>query len=138
MNLLCRPRPPAGEGGSLSRGPHRGHRVPSQLHTLPGQLPLHFYQAGLNTTTQAQLSREGLRESFATFIEWVLVSCESPLTVDIADDDTSPTLDPEPSPPSSRCAERKPEPTADGEPVPAATEPSPERATEPKIALESA
>ncbi|KAL0171946.1 hypothetical protein M9458_032257, partial [Cirrhinus mrigala] len=59
------------------------------------------------------------------------------LTVDIADDNTSPTLDPEPSPPSQRCTEPKPEPTTDGEPIPATIkEPSPMRATELKIVLE--
>lgn len=70
------------------------------------------------------------------FVEWVLVSCGSPLIVDIADD-TSPTPDPEPSPQSPRCAEPKPKPTADGEPEPAATdEPLPWRATELRIASE--
>ncbi len=73
-----------------------------------------FYQAGLNAATQAQLSREGPRESLAAFIEWVLVSCKSALNVDITDDDTSPTSDPEPSPLSPHSTE--PEPTADREP----------------------
>ncbi len=90
-----------------------------------------FYQAGLNAATQAQLYREGPRESLATFIEWVLVSCKSALNVDIADDDTSPTSDPEPSPQSPHSMEPKPEPTADREPeLDATNEPSPERATE--------
>ncbi|KAL0169254.1 hypothetical protein M9458_033850, partial [Cirrhinus mrigala] len=67
---------------------------------------------------------------------WVLVSCESSLTMDYADDDNSPTPDPVPSPPSPRYAEL-PEPTADREPKPAVThEPSQKRATEPRIALE--
>ncbi len=45
------------------------------------------------------------------------------------------TPDPEPSPPSPRCAERKPEPTEDGEPVPGAiNEPAQYRATEWRIA----
>ncbi len=70
-----------------------------------------FYQARLNTSTRAQLSRDGPRESLAAFVD----------TVDIADDDTSPTPDPEPSPPSPRFAERQPEPTADGELEPIAT-----------------
>ncbi len=43
--------------------------------------------------------------------------------------------DPVPSPPSPRCAEREPEPTANGEPDSVATdEPSPRRATELRIA----
>ncbi|KAL0181818.1 hypothetical protein M9458_024224, partial [Cirrhinus mrigala] len=47
------------------------------------------------------------------------------------------TPDPAPSSSSPHCAERMPEPTADGEPEPAATdEPSPHGATEPRIAAE--
>ncbi len=79
-----------------------------------------FYQAGLNTSTRAQLFGEGPWESLAAFIEWVLVSCKSHLTVDMADDDTNPTRDPEPSHLPPRSAEL-PEPTADGEPEPAAS-----------------
>ncbi|KAI2645128.1 Zinc metalloprotease ZmpB [Labeo rohita] len=59
--------------------------------------------------------------------EWVLVSCRASLT---AEDDTSPTQDPEPSQPASRHAEFEPEPTVDDEPEPRATEP--EIATEPE------
>ncbi|KAI2643001.1 Zinc metalloprotease ZmpB [Labeo rohita] len=90
-----------------------------------------FYRAGLNIATKAQLSGEGPRESITDYIEWVLVSCRSSLT---AEDDTSPTQDPEPSQPASRHAEfepePEPEPTADDEPEPRATEP--EIATEPE------
>ncbi|KAL0177682.1 hypothetical protein M9458_026576, partial [Cirrhinus mrigala] len=94
-----------------------------------------FYFAGLNTTTRVQLSGEGPRESLATYVEWV--SCNSSLTMDFADDDTSPTLDPEPSQPSPQFAEHEPEHTADGEPEPSATdEPSPSGATELRIAQE--
>ncbi len=75
--------------------------------------------------------------SFMDYVLWVLVSCGSLLTMNIADDDTSPTLDPEPSPPSPCSVEHKPEPTADGEPKPApANKPSPDRATEPRDAPE--
>ncbi len=89
-----------------------------------------FYLTGLNTSTRAQLSGDGPRESLAAFIEWVLVSCKSELTMDIADNDTSPTRDPEPSHLPPRSTEL-PEPTADGEPEPAAVvEPSPSGATE--------
>ncbi|KAI2653668.1 Zinc metalloprotease ZmpB [Labeo rohita] len=96
-----------------------------------------FYFAGLNTTTRAQLSGDGPRESFATYVDWVLVSCNSSLTVDFADDDTSPTLDPEPSQQSPQFAEHEPEPTVDGEPEPNVTdEPSPSGATELRIAQE--
>ncbi|KAI2664008.1 Cell surface glycoprotein 1 [Labeo rohita] len=86
-----------------------------------------FYRAGLNIATKAQLSGEGPRESIANYIEWVLVSCRASL---IAEDDTSPTQDPEPSQPAPRHAEFEPEPTADDEPEPRATEP--EIATEPE------
>ncbi|KAL0185799.1 hypothetical protein M9458_017469, partial [Cirrhinus mrigala] len=66
----------------------------------------------------------------AAFVEWVLVSCQSPLTVDFVDDGTSPTPDIEPSQPSPRFTEHEPEPTADGEPEPSATdESSPNGAT---------
>ncbi|KAL0168690.1 hypothetical protein M9458_036912, partial [Cirrhinus mrigala] len=41
----------------------------------------------------------------AAYIEWVLVSCRSSSTVDIADDDTCPTHDPVRSQPSPRSAE---------------------------------
>ncbi len=95
-----------------------------------------FYQAGLNTSTRAQLSGDGPRESFAAFVEWVLVSCKSHLTVDIADNDTSPTRDPEPSQPPPHSAELF-VPTTDREPEPAASvEPSPPGATELTIAPE--
>ncbi len=96
----------------------------ANLTHYPDSCLCSFYQAGLNTATQAQLSREGPQESLAAFIEWVLVSCNSPLTVDITDDDTSPTPDPEPSPPSPCSKEHKPEPTTDGEPEPTATDES--------------
>ncbi|KAL0176624.1 hypothetical protein M9458_028954, partial [Cirrhinus mrigala] len=72
--------------------------------------------------------------SLAAYIEWVLVSCKSSVTVDFVDDDTSPTPDPVPSPTSPHSAERQPEPTADGEPKPSATdEPSPRGAKELRI-----
>ncbi|KAL0173900.1 hypothetical protein M9458_029868, partial [Cirrhinus mrigala] len=94
-----------------------------------------FYQAGLNTATRAQLSLGNVLER--AFVEWVLVSCQSSLTVDFMDDDTSPTPDPVPRPTSPRSTERQPEPTVDGEPKPSATdEPSPSGATELRIAPE--
>ncbi|KAI2650713.1 Protein PHOTOPERIOD-INDEPENDENT EARLY FLOWERING 1 [Labeo rohita] len=96
-----------------------------------------FYFAGLNTTTRAQLSGDGPRESFAAYVEWVLVSCNSSLTMDFADDDTSPTLDPEPSQPSPQFAEHEPEPTVDREPEPSVTEElSPKGAKELRITPE--
>ncbi|ROL52175.1 hypothetical protein DPX16_6052 [Anabarilius grahami] len=67
--------------------------------------------AGLNTATKEQLSGEGPRGSFARYIEWVLMSCDSPLTVDIIDDDTSPTSYPVPSQ-HPDCGNWQHEPTA--------------------------
>ncbi|KAI2663047.1 Repellent protein 1 [Labeo rohita] len=93
------------------------HLVP--LTHYPDSSLCTFYRAGLNIATKAQLSGEGPRESFADYMEWVLVSCRSSLT---AGDDTSPTQDPEPSQPAPRHAEFEPEPTADDEPEPRATE----------------
>ncbi|KAL0198143.1 hypothetical protein M9458_006683, partial [Cirrhinus mrigala] len=72
---------------------------------------------------------EVLRESLAAYIEWMRVSCNSSGNVDIMDNDTSHTQDPEPSQPPPRFVKHKPEPTADGEPEPNATEPSPKGAT---------
>ncbi|KAI2655727.1 FMRFamide-related peptides type HF-4 [Labeo rohita] len=96
---------------------HFVHLVP--LTHYPDSSLCTFYRAGLNIATKAQLSGEGPRESFADYIEWVLVSCRSSLT---AEDDTSPTQDPEPSQPAPRHAEFEPEPTKDDEPEPQATE----------------
>ncbi|KAI2659589.1 Accumulation-associated protein [Labeo rohita] len=93
------------------------HLVP--LTHYPDSSLCTFYRAGLNIATKAQLSGEGPQESFADYMEWVLVSCRPSLT---AEDDTSPTQDPEPSQPAPRHAEFEPEPTADDEPEPRATE----------------
>ncbi|KAI2647769.1 Calcium-transporting ATPase type 2C member 1 [Labeo rohita] len=71
------------------------------------------------------------------FIKWVLVSCKSHLAVDITDDDTSPTGDPAPNPPSPCITEHEPEPAADGESKSNVTaEPLLSGATELRIALE--
>ncbi|KAL0174639.1 hypothetical protein M9458_030607, partial [Cirrhinus mrigala] len=77
-----------------------------------------FYRTGLNTATRAQLASPQ-----------IIVR-----TVDIMDNDTSPTQDPEPSPPPPRLAEHEPEPTTDGEPN--ATERSLKEATARRIATE--
>ncbi|KTF92951.1 hypothetical protein cypCar_00033347 [Cyprinus carpio] len=83
------------------------------------------------------LSGDGPCESVTAFIELVLVCCESPLTVDITDDNTSPTPDPEPSQTPRHCAELQSETTADGESATAATdEPSLKGVTELWIASE--
>lgn len=88
-----------------------------------------FYHASLNFLSRAKLFRDGPQEDFAAFVEWVLVSCGSPFTIDIADVDTSPTLDPEPSLPTPRCAEHQLEPNVINEPLP-------ERSSERRITLE--
>ncbi|ROL54904.1 hypothetical protein DPX16_12773 [Anabarilius grahami] len=56
--------------------------------TFPDDCLCTFLHIGLNTTTQAQLSREPPQGSFSVFVEWVLASCGSSFTVD---DVTSPT-----------------------------------------------
>ncbi len=94
-----RPHPPAGAGGGrcLSRTTLKILCSSPTWHTARNAASARF-NVGLNATTRAQLSGEGPQESLATFIEWVLVSYKSPLTVDIVD--TSPTLDPSPHSPS--------------------------------------
>ncbi len=85
-----RPRPPAGAGGSLSREPHRGLVFLANYTHYPGSWICSFYQAGLNAA--AQLSGKGPQQCLTTFVEWVLVSCKPKFTVDLADDDTQPTI----------------------------------------------
>ncbi|KAL0168097.1 hypothetical protein M9458_036319, partial [Cirrhinus mrigala] len=82
----------------------------TNLTHYPDSCLCSFFQAGLNTTTGPQL--------LTTYVEWVLVSFNSPLTVVFVEDDTSPTLDPELSQPSLRFAEHEPEPTVTDEPSP--------------------
>lgn len=90
-----------------------------------------FLYTGLNTATRAQLFGEGPRGSFSAYMEWVLDSCGSALTVGPADDDTSSTPNPVPSPVPPRCEERQFAPTADEENTSAAMlEPMPEGAIE--------
>ncbi|ROL55365.1 Asc-type amino acid transporter 1 [Anabarilius grahami] len=76
-----------------------------------------FLCIGLNTTTRAQLSGEAPRGSFATFVEWVLVSCGSSFT---ANDITSPTPNPVPRQNPS-VGIKQFEPTADDESFSAAS-----------------
>ncbi len=96
-----------------------------------------FYDASLNTACRALSSEDGPRAEFAAFVEWTLARNGSPFTVSTEDDLARSTPDPVPSPPSPRCVERMPEPTADGEPEPTATdEPSPHGVTDLTIAAE--
>lgn len=74
-----------------------------------------------NEQSKACLSMEGPQGGFVAYVEWVLVQCGSPFTVCLADEDnTSPTLNPEPSLPSAMpAADQKPtETTADLETEP--------------------
>lgn len=110
--------------------------IPNLTHYSDNRL-CSFYHSSLNFESRAQLSIDGPRETFAPILDWVLLSCGSLLTLDITDDDTSPTPDPEPSLTSPRCREHLPELIAEGEPKPAATdEPSPIRIDRAEIALE--
>ncbi|KAI2657009.1 tRNA (guanine-N(7)-)-methyltransferase [Labeo rohita] len=110
----------------------------ANLTHYPDSCLCSFYQAGLHTATRAQLSGKGPRESLVTYIEWVLVSCKSSVTVDFVDDNTSPTHDPVSSLPSPRSSEQQLEPTADREPEPSVTDESlPKDATELRIATEN-
>ncbi|ROL40753.1 hypothetical protein DPX16_9747 [Anabarilius grahami] len=95
------------------------HLVPST--SFPHSCLCSFLYAGLNTATKALLSGEGPRGSFMDYVEWVLVSCDSPLTVNIIDDDTSPTNYLVPSQQHPDCEDRQPEPTAGNESHSAAT-----------------
>ncbi|KTG36775.1 hypothetical protein cypCar_00026301, partial [Cyprinus carpio] len=89
------------------------------------------------STYLLQRSTKGPRAEFAAFVEWTLVRNGSPFPTCSQGLSASATPGPEPSPPSPRCVERMPEPTADGEPEPAMTDqPSPHRATELRIATE--
>ncbi|KAL0165522.1 hypothetical protein M9458_037366 [Cirrhinus mrigala] len=87
----------------------------ANLTHYPDNCLCSFYHMGLNTATRAQL--------LAAYVEWVLVSCRSSLTVDITDDNTSPTLDPEPRQLSPQFMEHEPEPTATDEPSPNGPDP---------------
>ncbi len=119
---------PAGAGGPISQGPYK---------TVPDDALCTFYDASLNTSCRALLSKDGPQEDSAAFMEWTLARNGSPLTVSPEDDLARSTPDPEPSPPSPRGADHQPEPADDGEPFPAAiNEPAQSRATERKIALE--
>ncbi|KAA0721144.1 hypothetical protein E1301_Tti001846 [Triplophysa tibetana] len=102
-------------------------QVSNHIHYLDDCLCT-FYKKGLNNTWMTQLSGDGPRESFAEFVEWVLVSNNSLPTIGLPDEElTSPTPDPE----QSRTSRLSPEP------LPAATkELLPSGATKLRIAPE--
>ncbi|KAL0182591.1 hypothetical protein M9458_021966, partial [Cirrhinus mrigala] len=70
-----------------------------------------------DTTCRVLLSEDGPRESFATFAEWVLARNGSLFTIGPEGDLASPTPDPAPSPPSTRCMEHMPKSTETDEPT---------------------
>lgn len=71
-----------------------------------------FYNTSFNEWLKVHLPIEGSRESFAQYVEWVLVQCDSLLTACPNEEDIAcPTPDPEPSQLSAMPAEKQPEPT---------------------------
>ncbi|ROI16606.1 hypothetical protein DPX16_22583 [Anabarilius grahami] len=105
--------------------------------TFPDSSLCSFLNAGLNTATKAQLSGEGPRGSFPDYVEWVLASCGSPMTVGIDYNDTSPTATPVPSqePPDGVACQRNA--TGDREPASTAMqEPATSGTTERNIGAE--
>ncbi len=85
---------------------------PPPATSYPDDARCAFYDTSLNTACRALSSEDG---PFAAFVEWTLVRNGSPLTICPEDNLARSTPDPVPSPPSPRCADRLPEPTADGE-----------------------
>ncbi|ROL41951.1 hypothetical protein DPX16_9214 [Anabarilius grahami] len=77
--------------------------------TFPDHCLCTFLYIGLNAATHAQLPREGPRGSFASYVEWVLASCGSAFTIEIA---ASPTSHPVPSQNHPDGEDKQPEPTA--------------------------
>ncbi|ROJ08804.1 hypothetical protein DPX16_3114 [Anabarilius grahami] len=107
------------------------------LTTFPDDTLCSFLIAGLNTSTRALLSGKGPRGSFATFVEWVLASCGSPLTVGPVNDDASPTHNPVHNQNHPDGEDLQLEPTAGHVSNSTATfEPAPVGATEPNNAME--
>ncbi|KAL0195364.1 hypothetical protein M9458_008936, partial [Cirrhinus mrigala] len=115
--------------------------MPLEVHsTIFVEITNHssFPDSSLCTFFPTSLNRGGPWDSFVAFVEWVLVSNIMPYTIGPTKERlTSPTSDPEPSPPSTRFVELQPEPTTDEGPQPIAThQPAQEGATELGIALE--
>ncbi|ROL49128.1 hypothetical protein DPX16_16743 [Anabarilius grahami] len=107
------------------------------LTTFPDDVLCSFLIAGLNISSRAQLSGRGPWGSFQEFVEWVLVSCGSPLTVGPVDDDASLTHNPVHNQDHPGSEDLQLEPTAGHVRDSAAMfEPAPVGATEPNNALE--
>lgn len=76
-----------------------------------------FYNTSFNEWLKVYLPIERSWESFAQYVEWVLVQCDSPFTACPNEEDTaSPTPDPEPSQLSAMPAAKQPEPTTKQKP----------------------
>ncbi|ROL54991.1 hypothetical protein DPX16_5020 [Anabarilius grahami] len=100
-----------------------------------------FYHSSLSERSRAHLPGSGPWKDFAAFMEWVLVSNNSPFIIGPAEENftTSPTPLPETNqpPPVSDATEMLLEPIADcGDRLPVRDEPVPRIRTEPFIALE--
>ncbi|ROI93597.1 hypothetical protein DPX16_5363 [Anabarilius grahami] len=107
------------------------------LTTFPIDALCSFLIARLNISTRAQLSGRGPRGSFQEFVEWVLASCGSPLTVGAVDDDASLTHNPVHNQDHPDGEDQQLEPTAGHVSDSAATfVPAPVGATEPNNAME--
>ncbi|ROL52220.1 hypothetical protein DPX16_8624 [Anabarilius grahami] len=104
---------------------------------FPDSSLCNFLFAGLNSTTKALLSGEGPRGSFPEYVEWVLASCGSSMTVGFCDD-ASPTPTPAPSQEPFDGVERQRNSTEDREPASTAMqEPATSGTTEHNIATET-
>ncbi len=114
------------QGERLLEGHTRLFLVLAALTSYPDDGLYAFYDASLKISCRALSSEDGPRANFTTFVEWTLARNGSPFPACSQENLASATPDPVPSPPSPRCTERMPEPTADGEPEPTVTdEPSP-------------
>ncbi len=117
------------QGERSLEGHTRLFLVLASLTSYPDNALCVFYDAILKTACRAPSSEDGPRANFAAFVEWTLARNGSPFPICSQENLSSSTLDPVPSPPSPRCAECTPEPTA-------TDELSPRRATELRIAAE--
>ncbi len=75
-----------------------------------------FFITSVIEQCKARLPADGPNENFATCVEWVLETNALFFSACTAEENSSPTPDPEPSQPSpSRCTECSPEPTSAAE-----------------------
>ncbi|ROL03931.1 hypothetical protein DPX16_23366 [Anabarilius grahami] len=104
----------------LEKGNHSFEDHPRDFLTHYPDHPLCvFYNTSFNEWLKVHLPIKGSRRSFAQYVEWVLVQCDSLLTACPNEEDiASPTPAPEPSQPSAIPAAKQPEPTTDSETEP--------------------